>query len=81
MMWFLLLIFLLSGQPSPAVAAEPAPAGEILSGSAIGIADWPEGASRSEETRAQEDSELFRFALVAFFAVWASKTITQRRLR
>lgn len=32
-----------------------------------------------DSARRQADSELFRFALVAFLAVWASKTITQRR--
>ncbi len=87
---FLFLIFLFSSRPFPTAAAdvglmsEPVPtaAGEILSGPAIGVL-YDAGAVqlRLEETRAMEDSELFRFALVAFFAVWASKTITQRRLR
>ena len=87
---FLFLFFLFSSRPSPTAAAdaglvsEPVPtaAGEILSGPAIGAEFFDAGAVqlRLDEARYQEDSELFRFALVAFFAVWASKTITQRRL-
>lgn len=45
-----------------------------------GIMDIPLSPYQLDDiTRRQEDSELARFALVAALAIWASRTITQRR--
>ena len=61
----------------------------VLAGEEDGMGpteDWQQGMDiplspyqLDDITRRREDSELARFALVAALAIWASRTITQRR--